>query len=217
MSECSICLKQIDNEDAHVKTECNHVFCYGCFIRHFTSGWVFSSKCPNCRSPLDQFTSMNDLHSQTTNPTPNPLIELLDLPGIGSNESAESYIYQLDQHTDMSGSNANVVDANVVDANVVDADTSVSTSGGINVNVAIANFDADFDADLDADLDADVDTDTDDSWDTEYAAVYDQDDMERQRFERRVAISARRTLNTMNDLDVWVEDILRQWQQFDDI
>jgi hypothetical protein len=50
--ECPICLETINYENPHVKTRCNHLFCFDCFTNHQYSGNNFSQSCPLCRSPI---------------------------------------------------------------------------------------------------------------------------------------------------------------------
>ena len=161
---CSICFKQNEREDPQVKTECGHIFCYGCFIQHFTSGHSFSSKCPNCRSALHDgvsATASGDIFQQQTTSESNPLAELLDLPGVGRDDFVENNSFNIDH-------------------NPPDTPNGQET------------------------------TPLDDSTSNDRYLQYQQ------RLERRMDVSFRRTLHTMADLDMWTQDIIRQWRAITD-
>lgn len=76
--ECPICYGSINLQDPHVKTKCNHDFCFECYTRHQYSGHDFSHTCPICRTRIKPATA---------SPTPagtshhsRILLSLFDLP-----------------------------------------------------------------------------------------------------------------------------------------
>ena len=99
--ECPICMTTIHMSQPHIKTKCNHNFCYDCFISHQISRQPYSDRCPICRDSLlpNAMPSGNDTpgaeaHTTSTSTSmamdglyreTNPLLALLDLP-INSSE-----------------------------------------------------------------------------------------------------------------------------------
>lgn len=74
--ECPICYGSINLQDPHVKTKCNHNFCFDCYTSHQYSGNNFSHACPICRTQINP-------DPPAASPTPSAarlVISLLDLP-----------------------------------------------------------------------------------------------------------------------------------------
>ena len=67
--ECPICFININIDDAHVKTECKHNFCFDCFIKHINSSTPSSKSCPLCREKFDKSIPRNSrLRDSTESP-----------------------------------------------------------------------------------------------------------------------------------------------------
>lgn len=83
--DCPICFKKLSPHEPHVKTNCNHEFCFDCFTTHQYSGHNYSNFCPICRQQINpNYQSIQPIHADT-----NLLLSLLDLP-TQSAESTES-------------------------------------------------------------------------------------------------------------------------------
>lgn len=50
--ECPVCYQEIISTGPQVKTKCNHVFCYDCFMKHVMSNKPYAKDCPLCREKL---------------------------------------------------------------------------------------------------------------------------------------------------------------------
>ena len=88
--DCPICLTSIKYTDPHVKTKCNHEFCFDCYTAHQYSGNNFSNSCPLCRTQINPVMAGASATTPTT-PTAmtaslsvdiqnRSLFTLLDLP-----------------------------------------------------------------------------------------------------------------------------------------
>jgi len=73
--ECPICYGSINSQDPHVKTKCNHNFCFDCYTSHQYSGNNFSHACPICRAQINP-----DPPVQSPTPMTRLFLSLLDLP-----------------------------------------------------------------------------------------------------------------------------------------
>jgi len=76
--QCPICYETIIPNTSQVKTPCNHVFCYKCFITHITAKRPFSDKCPMCRVQLGE--NIDTVATPNTRRENSTLFNLLDLP-----------------------------------------------------------------------------------------------------------------------------------------
>ena len=77
--ECPICYETCSYQDPHVKTRCNHEFCFNCYTQHQYSGNNFSNTCPICRTNINQ--TNRSVRQRIERSTPNSsLFALLDLP-----------------------------------------------------------------------------------------------------------------------------------------
>lgn len=81
--ECSICLNQIDDDDATSKTVCGHTFHSKCI---FTSIAYKNFSCPNCREKLADCPEK--IKENETDEIIRSIIEIHSIPNIFSNELA---------------------------------------------------------------------------------------------------------------------------------
>ena len=68
--------QKLSPHEPHVKTNCNHEFCFDCFTAHQYSGHNYSNFCPICRQQINpNYQSIQPIHADS-----NLLLSLFDLP-----------------------------------------------------------------------------------------------------------------------------------------
>ena len=88
--ECPICYTSINFDNPHVKTHCNHIFCFACYTNHQYSGNHYSSTCPICRSSLLQNNQHTPQHVES-NPNTRNLLQQTALLLHDTNVSDRSF------------------------------------------------------------------------------------------------------------------------------
>ncbi len=74
--QCSICYNDILNINK-VVTECNHIFHFSCLFKNFKNNPSTGEKCPLCRKPFLQSSSLQDSNTYISPLNTNTIINLI--------------------------------------------------------------------------------------------------------------------------------------------